>query len=283
MSPATNTDQTAIRFRLSAAQMSVIWPGLDLIVRGYVAYRDKKNSSYRSALRADKPGLVLGIFDSKAMDQIVALWKALRPKAEHGGRVHMTTMQVRAAIFSVRINLDMRRKQKHDKRKLNAETKRRFGVDQRSLKALGIKAQRVVRTLERYMKRANRALRASLPHNECAALLKAWQMHLRWMRVSLVYYRQLPPIVKGRKKRQQLILNALVVMAEQGLRSAGYDAPEANDMRKLMRLYARSARRCREGSWTLEKLTKLPTSFNAKYHLANFIMQRRELKELPEP
>jgi hypothetical protein len=32
-----NHPTTAIRFRFSAAQMSVLWPGLDLIIRLHVA------------------------------------------------------------------------------------------------------------------------------------------------------------------------------------------------------------------------------------------------------
>jgi len=49
-----------------------------------------------------------------------------------------------------------------------------------------------------------------------------------------------------------------------------------------MRLYTRSSRRFREGIWTVEYLMKYPTFFDAKWHLVEFIAQRRDLKELPE-
>jgi hypothetical protein len=216
------------------------------------------------------------------MDQILVLWKALQTKAAAGGRVQMNATQVRAAILSVRVNLDWWRLRKHQGRRWKQETKVRFGIDEHSLRELRTKSQRVIRTLERHMKRANRALRAAVTHNEYEALLKAWRMHLRWMRLHLVYFRSWPPVVTGRKKRHQLILDNLMVMAEQGLRHMGYQAPDAKDLRKLVRLYARSSRRFREGIWTVEYLMKYPTFFDAKWHPAEFIARRRDLKEMPK-
>ena len=35
-----------VRLRLSVVQMSVIWPGLDLLVKSYVAKRDTKHTLY---------------------------------------------------------------------------------------------------------------------------------------------------------------------------------------------------------------------------------------------
>jgi hypothetical protein len=86
----------------------------------------------------------------------------------------MNATQVRAAIFSIRVNLDMWRRQKHDRRRWDPAEKVRWGIDEHTLRELRAKSQRVIRTLERHLKRANRRLRAAVTHNEYEALLKAW-------------------------------------------------------------------------------------------------------------
>jgi hypothetical protein len=40
------------------------------------------------------------------MDQMVALWKRLHPRAKTGGRTQMNAIEARAAILSMRVNLD---------------------------------------------------------------------------------------------------------------------------------------------------------------------------------
>jgi hypothetical protein len=215
--------------------MSVIWPGLEFIIEADVSRRGKKTFGYAYPFRLYQPpqGFNRGVYSAAMMDQISALRNALQPKSAGGGRVQMNATQVRAAIFSICVNLDMGRRRKHDGRRWEPEVKVRWGIDEHTLRELRAKSQRVIRTLERHLKRANRRLRAAVTHNEYEALLKAWRMHLRWMRLHLVYFRPLPPVVKGRKRRQQLILDNLMVMAEQGLRHMGFQAPDAKDLRKI--------------------------------------------------
>jgi hypothetical protein len=40
------------------------------------------------------------------MDEIIGLWKRLRPRAKAGGRVQMDTIESRATIFAIRANID---------------------------------------------------------------------------------------------------------------------------------------------------------------------------------
>jgi hypothetical protein len=215
MSRAINHDPAAIRFRLTAAQMSVIWPGLDIIVMEHVSRREKKRSQYAYPFRLYPfpRGSDIGTDDTPSMNQIIALWKALRTKSAVGGRVQMNAVPVRTAIFAVRVNLGLWRHRKHDGRRWNPETKKRLGVDGESLKQLRIKSQRVLTSLERHMKRANRHLLSLVPPEDYAVLMDAWKKHLRWMRLPLVYFTPLPPVIQDKKYRHQLILDKLGEMA----------------------------------------------------------------------
>ena len=155
---------SAIRFRLSAAQMLVIWPGLDLLFKSYAARQHKGGIRYEYPFWIDPPprGFDCGTFDQEMMDEILGLWKRLRPKAKAGGRVQMDTIELRATIFAIRANIDFVRKRRHDHRRLDPETRARFMIDDKSYDQLKIKSQRVICSLERHMKRANRVLLKSV-------------------------------------------------------------------------------------------------------------------------
>jgi hypothetical protein len=104
--------------------MSVIWPGLELIIEADVSRRGKKTSGYAYPFRLYQPpqGFDRDVYSAAMMDQISALRNALQPKSAGGGRVQMNATQVRAAILSVRINLDWWRLQKHRRRRWEQET-----------------------------------------------------------------------------------------------------------------------------------------------------------------
>jgi hypothetical protein len=193
----------------------------------------------------------------------------------------MTTIEIRIAIFAVRVNLDLRRKRKHDARKASVEAKRRMGIDTKSLSALARRSRRTIATLERHLKRSNRAAIAILTNEVYEAVTWAWREHLRWMRLHLAYFKPLPPIITGRKLRQQAIIDSLVDMATQGLRNKGVQSPNEFELRRLMRLFARSSRRGYRGSYTIQFMMKHSTNFTAKWYLANFVLDRVDLKPLP--
>ena len=273
---------TAIRFRLSAAQMSVIWPGLDLLFKSYAARQLKGGIRYEYPFRIYPPlgGFKRGEFDQDFMDKILGLWKRLRPRAKAGGRVQMDTIELRATIFAIRANIDFVRKRRHDLR-LDPETRARFLIDDKSYDQLKIKSQRVICSLERHMKRANRVLLKLVNREQCTALVITWKAHLRWMRLHIVYFKPLPKIIRGRRIRQQREIDELMEMAVRGLQKEGYVPPDLKELRRMVRLYVRSARRGREGGWTPRFLLDGSRGVSYCWYLAKFILRRLELKELP--
>jgi hypothetical protein len=84
--------------------MSVIWPGLDLLIKLYVARQTKGGIRYEYPFRIYPPpsDFDRGTFSQEMMDKVSALWKRLRPKSKTGGRVQMDTVEIRPAIFAVR-------------------------------------------------------------------------------------------------------------------------------------------------------------------------------------
>jgi hypothetical protein len=62
----------------------------------------------------------------------------------------------------------------------------------------------------------------------------------------------------------------------------GYEQPEAKELRRVMRLFAFSARRGRQGKVDIQYVLKYERGYLAKPCLAKFVLDRLELKLLPE-
>jgi hypothetical protein len=88
--------------------MSYIWPGLDLIAKGYSLHRAGKNSRFCYPFRLDppSPGFSRGEYNADLMSHLIELRNRLRPKANAGGRVQMDAIEIRAAVLAIRVNLD---------------------------------------------------------------------------------------------------------------------------------------------------------------------------------
>ncbi len=191
---------TAARFRLSASQRSIIWQGLDRIVNSYVARRTKGGVRYEYPFEVHPPpvGFLRGKFDRDFMNEIVGLWELLKPKIKTGGRVQMDAIELRASIFSIRANLDYVRSRRHFYRRASPEERAAFRLDDESFDQLKVKSKRVIHTLERHMKRADRTLFKSMSRDEHGLLTYAWRMHLLWMRLHIAYFKPSRGI-RGRK------------------------------------------------------------------------------------
>jgi hypothetical protein len=224
-------------------------------------------------------GFRRGTFDQFMMDKFVALCEQLGSKAKSGGRVEMDTIESRAAIFAVRAFIDFVRLRRQLHRRSDSKLKTLPPFDDQPFDKLKIKSKRVIHTLERHLKRANRALQKSVSSEEFAMLIHVWKEHLIWMRLRIAYFKPPPPVVRGRRIEQQRNLDELMKMAEHGIRNEGYQPPDAIELRRMMRLYVRSARRGRE-AYNARGLIMLKERFAAKRHLGLFVTQRLMLKEL---
>jgi hypothetical protein len=265
------------KFRLSESQMSIIWEGLDRIIKFYVARGTKGGIRFEYPFRIYPPpvGFSRGKFDQNFMDEIIGLRKRLKPKAKAGGRVQMDAVELRASIFSVRANLDYMRSLQYYNPRLKSEK-------EAALKQLNIKSQRVIHTLERHAKRANRSLLKSVPRDAYDLVMDAWRLHLRWMRLYIVYFKPLRMRgrIKGSKGKQQKMLEELMQMAKVAIENDGFEQPESSELWRIMRLYARSARRGREGIHGVHYMVRNKHFAEPRVYLVDFIHKRLTLKEL---
>jgi hypothetical protein len=272
------------KFRLSESQMSIVWQGLDRIIKSYVAHRTKGGLRYEYPFQIYPPpvGFSRGKFDRNFMDEIVGLWKRLRPKAKTGGRVQMDAVELRASIFSIRANLDYVRSRRYFYRRLKSEQKAAIRLDDGSFEQLNIKSQRVIHTLERHAKRANRSLLKSVPRDAYDSVMDAWRLHLRWMRLHIAYFKPLTirGRVRGSKGKQQKMLEELTQMAKVAIENEGFEQPDSSELWCILRLYARSARRGREGIHGVHYMVRNIHLAEPRVYLLDFIHKRLKLKEL---
>ena len=224
-------------------------------------------------------GFPRGKFDRDLMDEIIGLWKRLKPKVKAGGRGQMDAIELRATIFSIRANLDYVRSRRYFYRCLRSEDKVVFRLDDESFDQLNIKSKRVIQTLERHVKRANRTLLKAVSRDAYELLMNAWRNHLRWMRLRIAYFKPLRGI-RGRKVQQQKMLDELMQMAQVAIENDGFEQPEPSELWRIMRLYASSARRCREGIHNIHYMLRNKHLAEPRVYLVDFILKRLKLKEL---
>lgn len=260
--------------------MSAIWPGLDRLVKSFKARQSKGSTAYTYPFRLYPPPVEFnrGNFNTVCMSEVIGLWKRLRPKVKTGGRVQMDAIELRAAIFSIRSNLDCVRSRRHFYRRWTSEDKAVFRLDDDSFEQLKIRSQRVIHTLERHAKRASRTLLKSVPRDAYGLLMDAWRLHLRWMRLHIAYFK--PLTMKGRKGKQQKMLEELMQMAEVAIEKDGFEQPDPSELWRIMRLYASSARRGREGIHNVHFMVRNKHLAGPRVYLVDFILKRMKLKEL---
>ncbi len=190
----------------------------------------------------------------------------------------MDAIELRASIFSIRANLDYVRSRRHFYGRASSEERTAFRLDDESFDQLKVKSKRVIHTLERHMKRADRTLFKSMSRDEHGLLMSAWRMHLLWMRLHIAYFKPSRGI-RGRKVQQQKMLDELMQMAENAIRNEGHEPPEAKELWRIMRLYASSGRRGREGIHNIHYMLRNKPFDEPNLYLANFVLARLKKKE----
>jgi hypothetical protein len=214
------------------------------------------------------------------MDNILALGERVSTKTKTGKSVQMDTFQLRASVFAIRAYIDFVRRLRRQYRRTGLDGRARMHIDDKSFAQLKAKSKPAIHSLERHMKRANRALMTAVGKKQYTELTVAWKAHLRWMRLHVAYCKPWAKPNHNLRKEQQQAINDLVQMAKRGLRNAGYQAPEEKKLRHIIRLYARYARGGLQGHWTVRFMLSNKASFTSTYYLAQFVIERSKLKEL---
>lgn len=272
----------AVRLRFSPAQIAVLSPALQKLVKSFRQHQKHGTSPFTYPFRIYPPNKEFdrGTYNHDCMEKMIKLAETLRTNRNKRRWMEIDTVQLRAAAFAIRSHLDFVRLLRRQQRRKSHEVKARLHIDDKSFAQLKARAKHGLRLLERHMKRANRALLKAVGKEPYAALMASWKSHLRWMRLHIAYYKPLGKPVHGLRKRQQRDLDDLMQMAKRGLRNAGYQPPDNKELRRLMRLYARYARLGRQGNWTVHFLLGEKAGFSRTYHLAHFVIDRTKLKEL---
>jgi hypothetical protein len=229
----------AIKFRLSKAQMAVIWPGLDFIACAYLTRVRTGTCQYAYPFQIYPlpQGVDTGGFSNKMIDAIIALWRRLQPKAKTGGRAQMDTIDIRAAILSCRVNLQHLQRRAYDRQFLRV---------------------------------------SPWAFESCS---KEWRWHLRWIRFHLAYFNPLPSIQKSLKRFYQLRIDRLVALAESGIQYLNYLPLEPRKLRRIIRLFVRSARRGRISPFIWQELMKPTPSWQAQLSVLEFVEKRANLQK----
>ncbi len=245
-------DPTAVKMRLSKTQMSVIWPGVNFIVLALLTREKFGTCEFAYPFRVCPllRGFDDGTYRSAMMDRIRALWIRMKPIATTGGRIEMNAIDIRAAIYAARINLQLLRRNVHDARRKDAKTKRTLGLDRAAIKKRKQQTGPVIKSLERNLKRATRSSLKITPRSEFAEISKEWRSHLRWMKFHLAYFKQVIG-VKGRGVVHRMVIDQLTAIAEKAVRYEGFEIPDSRELRQVIRLYVRPPRQNRNVSLPL--------------------------------
>lgn len=275
--------KTAVSVRLSKTHLQILMPALTQLTSSYLEYRKRGASPYSYPFRIYPPprGFDRGAFKQEIMDIILSLTETVNEKSDTRRRISMDTLQLRSVVFALRSYVEFSRFVKRNQRQRSRAAKSGSLIDDKCAAQLKAKAQRLIRLLERHMKRANRVLMKAVERGEYQALMVAWKAHLRWMRLHIAYYKRWGKPIVGLRKRQQRDLDDLMQMAKRGLRNAGYQPPVDKDLRHFMRLYARYSRSGLQGEWSIQFLLANKADFSRTYHLAQFVIQRSNLRSYP--
>jgi hypothetical protein len=258
--------------------MSIIWPGLDHIVRAFLTREMAGESltAYPFRIQPLPPGFDSGNFSPSMADRIRRLWAKLQPLLKTGGRVRMDSFELRAAVLSARITLTLERVLVRKARKRGTRTKVRLPPSKKAMQKLEQRKRSVIETLERYMKRANRRFLAQASRNEFKALSKEWQSHLRWIRFHLAYFKPFRPSGPGLRKRQRETIDRLVKMATLAIEDQGFELPDPGELRHVIRLFVRYSRRGRRDLKHHRYMLANKDRFFARDELFRFLKPRLE-------
>jgi len=274
-------DATEIKVRFTKKEVSAIWPGLDYINRQFLAWDSTGGtvSSYPFRIQPLPPGFDSGTFSNRMMDRIRDLWVRMKAAKTCGGELWLDEFQLRAAAFSARTSMKLKRREMKRVSKREANALRRVAGGRRTFKLLKDGKDRVIESLEIDAKRAQRRFKAAVGVKKYGFQCKEWQSHLRWVKFRLTYFKPFRPLKVSVSQMRRAWVDRLVQMAEKTIVNQGYEVPDSKKLQKVIREYLRYSRRGRMGEYHHLYMLKNVESSEAQLKLLEFVEERLLLKE----
>jgi hypothetical protein len=282
MSPETaETDSTAVKVRLSKDQVSMIWPGLNYIIGQNMAREQSGQlvTCYPFRVLPLPPGFDSGTFSAQMMDRIRQLGAKIQPIKITGGEVRLDEFELRAAIFSARTAVNLERYGIRLDRKKGTDAKRRVADAKLALKKEALRKKRVVEFLEKALKRANRLFKSAVGPERSASQSKEWQSHLKWIEFHLTYFQPVLRPGTGRLERRRAWLDTLEQIAKAAIVDQGYELPDPENLRAVVRQFLDYSLRGRIGEYNHMFMAANKDSSVAQLKLLDFVKERLLLKE----
>ena len=278
---AAGDNPSGITVEFSKGQIALIWPGLAYIVGAYQMRLQGGTTptSYPFVMYPPPPGFDSGIFSQPMMDRIISLHRALQPKKNAGGRFQLDSFELRAAAFSARTALRLRRDRARKGRKARTRSQYGSSSEKRAIARQALLTGRLIPILERYMKRASRRFISTASGNEFRKLSKEWQSHLRWIQFRLSYFTPMSKFFGvSMRKRYQEHIELLVKMAKDAILIRRYRLPSAPSLRHAIRRFLADSRRGRIGTYNHVYMIDHTASAVAKAKLFEYIEPRLYLE-----
>jgi hypothetical protein len=281
MAPSVpGANSTSIRVQLSKAQIALIQPGLDFVLRAYQTQQiaGQALTAYPFRMYPLPRGFDSGEFSQAMMDRISRLRMKLQRKAQLGGRSEVDAFELRAAAFAVRITLKLQRIRVRKTRKSMETTEQHFNYEKGELEKQAARKRRVTRYLEQLMKRANRRFMRAATPGAFQALSEEWRLHLRWMQFNLTYFKPIASHTTSLRLWYQNEINRLVRMAERAISDRRLQLPSEKSLRYAIRQFLSSSRRGRIGRYDHVYILKNSDSPFARTKLFEFLEPRLYLR-----
>lgn len=212
--------------RLSERDRSLIVAGLNCIVGNYSLWKNGRRFS--SVERVTKPRFDPGDYNQEYMELFSVLRKKLLPLKNYGRLRFSSSFEIAACELAIRF----------------AVKRHRHGHEYLNIPRLQTCSRRLLRRLEAVRKRAKRTEIRESDLNSYNENADRWRRLVRWIRVHLPPCRCLPRRPPP-ARNQRAMVQTLVTLTAEELRSRGGPIPKDRELRRLVRLEVRNVRRGR--------------------------------------
>ena len=222
-----------VPLRFSQPEIRWILIGLHPVVCAYAGAKKFGTLKYSGFFRV-RPDLrpMHGEFHQPLMDRLLRLYWVLRNWSENPAkthRAHLDAIDLEMMALGTRL----------------AGTQVLHGHATSPCARPKQTAKRLLRKIERLRRRAARLWKGSTSGNLYKAMQARWHNFVNWVRGDAVYCRCNRPPIMSAHRRRKAALNSCERVAKQLIQEMGLEMPTPGELRRLVRLFTRYARRGR--------------------------------------